>query len=56
MKNVPRVKITDEAKKVIDQVRTKHGESMFHQSGGGCDGSSPVCYEKVDFLIGAADI
>lgn len=56
MKNVPRVKITDEAKKVIEQIRSRHGELMFHQSGGCCDGSSPMCYEKGDFLVGSADV
>lgn len=56
MKNIPRVKVTDEAKKVIEQIRAKHGELMFHQSGGCCDGSSPMCYEKGDFLVGSADV
>jgi uncharacterized protein len=56
MKDVPRVKVTDEAKKVINQLRAKHGELMFHQSGGCCDGSSPMCYEKGDFLVGRADV
>ena len=56
MKNIPRVKVTDEAKKVIDQIRAKHGELMFHQSGGCCDGSSPMCYENGDFLVGPSDI
>jgi len=56
VKNVPRVKVTDEAKKVIKQLREKHGELMFHQSGGCCDGSSPMCYEKGEFLVGAADV
>ena len=56
MKDIPRVKVTDEAKKVIEQIRAKHGALMFHQSGGCCDGSSPMCYEKGDFLVGAADV
>lgn len=56
MKNIPRVKVTDEAKKFIDQIRAKHGELMFHQSGGCCDGSSPMCYEKGDFLVGSSDV
>ena len=55
-KNIPRVKVTDEAKKVIEQIRARHGELMFHQSGGCCDGSSPMCYEKGDFLVGSADV
>ncbi len=56
MKNIPRVKVTDEAKKVINELREKYGELMFHQSGGCCDGSSPMCYEKGDFLVGSADV
>jgi uncharacterized protein (DUF779 family) len=56
MKNIPRVKVTDAAKKVINELRSKHGELMFHQSGGCCDGSSPMCYEDGDFLVGSADV
>lgn len=56
MKNIPRVKVTDEAKKLIAELRAKHGELMFHQSGGCCDGSSPMCYEKGDFLVGSSDV
>lgn len=56
MKNIPRVKVTDEAKKVIGVLRAKHGELMFHQSGGCCDGSSPMCYEDGEFLVGSSDV
>jgi uncharacterized protein (DUF779 family) len=56
MNDIPRVKVTDEAKKVIATLRAAHGELMFHQSGGCCDGSSPMCYEKGDFLVGPADV
>lgn len=56
MKNIPRVKVTDEAKKVIGELRAKFGELMFHQSGGCCDGSSPMCYEDGEFLVGTADV
>lgn len=56
MKDIPRVKVTDEAKQVINELRAKHGELMFHQSGGCCDGSSPMCYEDGDFLVGSADV
>jgi|ERR1035437_1583389 uncharacterized protein (DUF779 family) len=52
----PRVKITPEAAKVVDQLRAKHGELMFHQSGGCCDGSSPMCYTKGEFIVGSADV
>ena len=55
-KVIPRVKVTDEAKKLIGELRAKHGELMFHQSGGCCDGSSPMCYEAGEFLVGTADV
>jgi uncharacterized protein (DUF779 family) len=56
MKNIPRVKVTAEAKKVIATLRAKYGELMFHQSGGCCDGSSPMCYEAGEFLVGSSDV
>ncbi|QIE58084.1 DUF779 domain-containing protein [Rasiella rasia] len=51
-----RVKITERAAKIIDQLRERHGELMFHQSGGCCDGSSPMCLEKGDLLLNETDI
>lgn len=51
-----RVSITDKAKEVIDRLRQTHGELMFHQSGGCCDGSAPMCFEKGDFLVGPSDV
>ena len=56
MKNIPRVRVTDEAKKVIAKLRAKYGELMFHQSGGCCDGSSPMCYEAGEFIVGRSDV
>lgn len=56
MKNIPRVKVTDEAKKVIAELRAKHGALMFHQSGGCCDGSSPMCYQNGEFIVGRSDV
>jgi uncharacterized protein (DUF779 family) len=56
MKEAARVLVTDEAKKIIDQLRAKHGPLMFHQSGGCCDGSSPMCYPKDEFIVGRADV
>ena len=53
---VKRVSVTNKAKEVIDQLRAKHGELIFHQSGGCCDGSAPMCFEKGDFIIGARDL
>ena len=51
-----RVSATHEAKSVIDELRAKHGEIIFHQSGGCCDGSAPMCFAKDDFLIGQRDV
>jgi len=53
---VDRVSITDRARAVVDQLRQKHGDLIFHQSGGCCDGSSPMCFEKGDFLLGSQDL
>jgi hypothetical protein len=57
METIKRVLITETAKEVIDTLRKRFGsELMFHQSGGCCDGSSPMCFEKGDFKVGAQDI
>ncbi|GAB3993450.1 DUF779 domain-containing protein [Spirosoma daeguense] len=53
---VSRVDVTPAAKDVIDKLRAQHGPLMFHQSGGCCDGSSPMCYAQGDFIIGASDV
>ena len=47
---------TDLAIHLIRVLRQKHGPLMFHQSGGCCDGSSPMCYPRGDFLIGDDDV
>ncbi|PZQ13446.1 MAG: DUF779 domain-containing protein [Rhodanobacter denitrificans] len=41
---------------LIDRLRERHGPLLFHQSGGCCDGSSPMCYPQGEFLIGDADV
>ena len=51
-----RLSVTDRARQIIDQLRRQHGELIFHQSGGCCDGSSPMCLAKEDFLIGSRDV
>jgi uncharacterized protein (DUF779 family) len=51
-----RVKITSEAAAVVDRLRANHGPLMFHQSGGCCDGSSPMCYPDGEFRTGAQDV
>lgn len=54
--SVERVSITDPAAKIVDQLREKHGNLIFHQSGGCCDGSMPMCFKEGSFLIGRRDI
>ena len=51
-----RISVTDNAKKIIDDLRKRHGELMFHQSGGCCDGSSPMCFPKGDLMINETDV
>ena len=53
---IERVCITPAAEKVVDELRAKHGELMFHQSGGCCDGSAPMCFAVGDFIIGGRDV
>ncbi|MFD1362171.1 DUF779 domain-containing protein [Lentibacillus salinarum] len=53
---VERVTATDEALKLIDILAETHGPLMFHQSGGCCDGSSPMCYPRGEFRIGESDV
>jgi uncharacterized protein (DUF779 family) len=51
-----RVEATAEALELIERLRSKHGPLMFHQSGGCCDGSSPMCFPLGDFIIGDSDV
>jgi len=51
-----RIAATEEAKALIEEIKDVHGELMFHQSGGCCDGSSPMCFAKGDFRVGASDV
>lgn len=47
---------TEAAVQLIHQLQEKHGPLMFHQSGGCCDGSQPMCFEKGDFRVGDSDV
>lgn len=51
-----RVDLTDEAAALLATLEQRHGPLMFHQSGGCCDGSSPMCYPAGDFITSDADI
>ena len=53
---VSRVSITPAAADMVRKLRKQHGELIFHQSGGCCDGSSPMCYPKGEFKTGAQDV
>jgi uncharacterized protein (DUF779 family) len=47
---------TEAAATLMETLAAKHGPLMFHQSGGCCDGSSPMCYPRGEFLVGDADV
>ncbi|RDI51109.1 DUF779 domain-containing protein [Nocardia mexicana] len=53
---VSRIGITDAAAVLLGELTGQHGPVMFHQSGGCCDGSSPMCYPRNEFRVGAADV
>jgi uncharacterized protein (DUF779 family) len=53
---VDRVQVTPAAAAMIDKLRALNGDLLFHQSGGCCDGSSPMCYPRGEFRVGAQDI
>jgi uncharacterized protein (DUF779 family) len=52
----PRLALTAEAAALLRTLWNANGPLMFHQSGGCCDGSSPMCYPEGDFLTGDSDI
>ncbi len=56
MKKTSRILVTPEAVEVIQKLKGHFGELMFHQSGGCCDGSQPMCFEKGEFKVGANDV
>jgi uncharacterized protein (DUF779 family) len=53
---VERVLITPAAAAVVAKLRGAHGELMFHQSGGCCDGSAPMCFARGEFRTGGQDV
>ncbi|MGH0262690.1 DUF779 domain-containing protein [Sinorhizobium meliloti] len=52
----PRVLATDAAIDLIREIRRDHPDILFHQSGGCCDGSSPMCYPADDYIVGDNDV
>ena len=53
---VLRVTATEAARALIRDLRDEHGPLMFHQSGGCCDGSAPMCFTLGEFKVGAQDV
>ena len=51
-----RVAITEAATSILDKLKAKHGDLIFHQSGGCCDGSSPMVFEEGDMYLDESDI
>ncbi|MEU1477600.1 DUF779 domain-containing protein [Streptomyces sp. NPDC001668] len=52
----PRVELTPAAAGLLRRLREAHGPLMFHQSGGCCDGSAPMCYPEGEFRTGGSDV
>ncbi|MBN3803276.1 DUF779 domain-containing protein [Paraburkholderia sp. Ac-20336] len=53
---VPRVVATPAAIALIEQLVAEHGPVLFHQSGGCCDGSAPMCFPANEFMVGGSDV
>lgn len=51
-----RIGITEKAALILEELKIKHGELIFHQSGGCCDGSAPMLMPKEDFYIDETDV
>ena len=56
MSRLDRVMATPAALELLASLEEEHGPLMFHQSGGCCDGSSPMCYPRPEFRVGSRDI
>jgi uncharacterized protein len=53
---IERVLATDAALALIERLKKMHGPLMFHQSGGCCDGSQPMCFAEGEFKVGNSDV
>ena len=53
---VARVLLTEKAAELIARLKLQHGPLMFHQSGGCCDGSTPMCFKAGEFRVGKQDV
>lgn len=56
MDAVKKVIATEAALALIEKLKAKYGALMFHQSGGCCDGSAPMCYPAGEFITGDSDV
>jgi uncharacterized protein len=54
--SIARVEVTPAAEQLLRKLQAQHGPLMFHQSGGCCDGSAPMCFPRGDFKIGQEDV
>jgi uncharacterized protein (DUF779 family) len=54
--DIERVSATPAALTLLAAIQAEHGAVLFHQSGGCCDGSSPMCYPAREFIVGDADV
>ena len=52
----PRVEVTGAAAEMLRHLATTYGPLMFHQSGGCCDGSAPMCFPRGEFRLGERDV
>ncbi|KMS56727.1 DUF779 domain-containing protein [Sphingobium cupriresistens] len=52
----PRILATPDAEALMHSLTQKHGPLMFHQSGGCCDGSAPMCFPRGEFKVGGQDV
>lgn len=53
---VEKVIATEATLALIERLKARYGDLMFHQSGGCCDGSAPMCYPAGEFLVGDSDV
>lgn len=53
---IKRVLITPAAAEIVDKLRAENGPLLFHQSGGCCDGSAPMCFPTDEFRVGGSDV
>jgi len=54
--NTQRLGVTQQATDIIERLKQEHGELVFNLSGGCCDGTAPMCYEKKDFYVPSRNI